>query len=163
MYFFSKFSWAHPHMHIAFWFIHLGFSSWTSWNAWFQNGKWNLLQPSNNLLYWCLQESAGISGSQRRPEQWYFKVQRYCSTLQQSVLNPKMMDLILVIIGSEWCRDMLALIWYTSLCDLVPNFNFFWSQVIVIPSLVWCSYIFPVSWPVSIFFYSNCYDVISFP
>ncbi|KAL2922791.1 N-carbamoylputrescine amidase [Bienertia sinuspersici] len=46
-------------------------------------------------------ESVGISGSQRQPEQWYFKVQRYCFTPQQLALNPKMKVLILVIIGSE--------------------------------------------------------------
>ena len=47
------------------------------------------------------QPFAGISGFQRQPEPWFFKVRRYCFILQLLVLNLKMMDSTLVIIGKE--------------------------------------------------------------
>ncbi|GAB4824692.1 hypothetical protein Ancab_007557 [Ancistrocladus abbreviatus] len=47
-----------------------------------------------------LLQFVGISGSHRPPKLWYFKEQRYCSTPQLLVLNLRMKDFILVIIGS---------------------------------------------------------------
>lgn len=80
------------------------------WWAWAWDLCWCNFKLMSFHVVWQL--FAGTSGFQRRPEQWLSRVQKYSYTQQPLVQSHRMMDLILVSIGKEWCKDTLALTWY---------------------------------------------------